>query len=231
MLKSYGMKTLLNDLLSNIRNTNFDLLEAKVFWEEQKKKYQQQGDEDNANFVWAILAIITIHHDYRSVHEKLQNAEYYEAWCEAEKVELTAKALNRHYPQLFETIVDIYRQVLILQSLYPYKLFSSSEILIEEHKCSICGKVRNFRNPCGHKVGFLYNGELCHNIVTKCQLVGIALVTDPVNKYAVAFAQDTNGKRIEYDYSPIAFLMKRWNNPYQFWNYQIKEKKIIFYKT
>ena len=85
------MKTLLNDLLSNIRNTNFDLLEAKVFWEEQKKKYQHQGDEENANFVWAILAIITIHHDYRSAHEKLQNAEYYEAWCEAEKVELTGQ--------------------------------------------------------------------------------------------------------------------------------------------
>lgn len=94
MLKSYGMKTLLNDLLSNIRNTNFDLLEAKVFWEEQKKKYQQQGDEDNANFVWAILSIITIHHDYRSVHEKLLNEEYYEAWCEAERVELTAKSLK-----------------------------------------------------------------------------------------------------------------------------------------
>ena len=229
------MKTQLNDLLSNIRNTNYDLLEAKVFWDEQKKKYQQQGDEEKANFVWAILAIITIHHDYLSVHEKLQNAEYYEAWCEAEKVELTAKSLKRNNTQLYENIADIYKQIQILQSLYPYNLFFSHEVLIEEHKCSICGRVRNFRNPCEHKVGLIYNGDLCCNIVTRAKLVGISLVTNPANKYSVVFAQETNGEKKEYDYSPLAFIMKRWNNPYQFWNYCIKEnekdKTIQFYMT
>ena len=125
-----------------------------------------------------------------------------------------------------DTIALIINQVHIIQSLFPYKLFTSTEILIKEERCSICGATRNVFKPCGHQKGHVYNGKLCYNTVTRCDIVGLSLVTNPVKKYAVVFQQDKRGNEIEYSYNYIDALMYYWQKPYQFWNYYVIDNNI-----
>jgi len=221
----------INKLSDDLYSLQYDCDASRKLWERERKNYQLIGDEQNANLSWLALQIIDIHTKYRGIYITL-NAnnpnikKYYDAWCDAEQIEIIAGDVKRNFPTFYKTIEPIVDQIHVLQSLYPYKLFSSSEILIEEEKCSICNTVRDFRNPCGHIKGYVYGGNLCCNIVTKHQVLGLALVTNPVKKYAVLFQQDKQGNEIEYNYNYIDALMCYWGNPYHFWNYYIRDNVI-----
>ena len=67
--------------------------------------------------------------------------------------------------------------------------------MIEEAKCSICGK--NY-DECEHIVGKTYMGEMWYRIITKSELKEISIVENPINKKTrlIAF---TKGK-ITRDY-------------------------------
>ncbi len=107
----------------------------------------------------------------------------------------------------------------MLQSLYPYRLFISPEILELEKCCSICKKPISIRNPCGHRVGEIYDGEYCHRDVTQCKFLSISMVDDPVQKYSVPFLVDPNTgeKNDHYNYSVVEYLVKRWPSPFHDW--------------
>ena len=46
-----------------------------------------------------------------------------------------------------------------------------------------------------------------------------------MHKYAVAFLNDGKDNSVDhYDYSVLSALMKVWENPYKFWDYQITTK-------
>src|SRR4051812_6647847 len=76
------------------------------------------------------------------------------------------------------------------QSLFPYKVFLSPEMVFRA-ECSICGCTIQPRRPCGHIVGEIYKGEPCLRVIKSIdQVLGIALVTNPVQKYSVVFMHD-----------------------------------------
>lgn len=233
------MEAQINKLSTDIYSLTYNIDSAKAYWENNRQQYKASGEEQKANYSWLALQIIDIHSLYRQIFIKLNinnpdPKKYYSAWCDAEEIEIIASNIKRNFSSFYGTIERIVNQIHILQSIYPYQLFSSSEILIKEEKCSICGTIRDFYNPCGHTKGRLYNGELCCNIVTKCEIVGLAIVTNPVKKYAVLFQQDKNGKEVEYNYDYIYARMHCWSNPYAFWNYYIIDNvigKIIRFYT
>ncbi len=234
------METQINKLAIDIYSPAFDIIATKNDWKNRREHYQLSNNEQYSNYAWLALQIIDIHYLYRGIYIKLDiknknTRKYYEAWCDAEQIELIANNIKRNFPTFLNTIALIINQVHIIQSLFPYKLFTSTEILIKEEHCSICGAIRNIFKPCGHKKGYVYNGELCYNTITKCDIVGLSLVTNPVKKYAVVFQQDQTGHEIEYSYNYIDALMYYWQNPYQYWNYYIIDNKIgnviRFYKA
>lgn len=225
------METQINKLALDLYSPKFDIVKAKEDWNNLRKHYQSNNNEQFANYAWLALQIIDIHHLYRGIHFKLdiKNTnikKYYNAWCDAEQIELIASNITRNFPVFLDTIALIINQVHIIQSLFPYKLFTSTEILIKEERCSICGATRNVFKPCGHQKGHVYNGKLCYNTVTRCDIVGLSLVTNPVKKYAVVFQQDKRGNEIEYSYNYIDALMYYWQKPYQFWNYYVIDNNI-----
>ena len=107
-----------------------------------------------------------------------------------------------------------------LQSLYPYKVFFSTVIVIKERTCSICGEKRSLRYHCGHYVGHVYAGELCCDIVKKCELEGVDVVRNPEHKYSVAFINGENGQEDHYDYCLLDAIMADWVDPYNPWYYE-----------
>lgn len=215
------METRLNNLIPHIQESDFDYDIELENINKEIATAQQSGDEQQANQLWAIKSVVKIHKIFVDIFNLLKNSDYYNAWCKAEKVEICCNNLRRNFPYI-TTIDSIYNTITNLQSLYPYKLFCSYEMIITKEKCSICNQVRSLRNDCGHRRGYVYNGKFCCNIVEECTLKGISVVDNPVHKYAVLFPTIGNNQQQDnYDYLLVKGLMQYWQRPFQKWTYNI----------
>ena len=217
------MKNKASEILKHLFDDdfNYDITIAEL--DESRIRYRQQQDEENANIAWAIIEIISIHRDYKKVYLMLNDKHYYDAWCLLEQIEIRISNLFRNFKGVENAVNYISIIVRQLQSLYPYKVFMSTEIVIKERTCSICGKKRLIRQHCGHFPGHVYMGELCCDIVNKWELKGISLVFNPEHKYAVAFNSDgKEGRKDQYNYLLLDGLMELWKDPYAAWHYTTK---------
>jgi hypothetical protein len=218
------MRSRFNKEIEEIRTTDFNYDAALANWNLILHEFQDSNDPQSNN-VWAMISAIEVHQLYSLAFEQLKKANYYMAWCTLERAELVIAAIRRNDSEVYDAVKDISFQIQRVQSIYPYKAFASTEILIKEQKCSICDSVRSIRNDCGHRVGYVYNGNLCANIVTKAELKSVSIVTNPVHKYGVAFIKDEKGGTSDhYDYGILSAIIKVWESPYKFWDYQITTK-------
>lgn len=216
------MKNKASEILKHILDKDFDFEATIKEVDELRLAYRKQGDEENANIAWAAKSILLIHRDFRSAYSLLQEKQYYEAWCLMEDIEIGVDNLSRNCPGALNAVKYISLMVKQLQSLYPYKVFMSTEILIKERTCSICGQKRVIRRHCGHYPGYVYNGEMCKDIVKAAALEGISLVFDPEHKYAVAFPSDENGRKDQYNYMLLEEVVRFWKDPFMTWHYTTK---------
>lgn len=199
---------------------DYDVILQKI--ESEKRQAQISGQPDTANKLWGKWMVVAIHKKFTEVYKLLSVSEYYEAWCKAEEVEIDLRNLQRNDKNAYLAVKDLHTCITNLQSLYPYKIFFSHVMHIQKEECSICGKQRSVRNFCGHRKGYVYNGELCYNTVTKYDIKGVDIVFNPVHKYSVAFPVDENSNRQDkYDYTLLKGLMSYWKKPFQRWTYKI----------
>lgn len=211
-----------SEILKHIFDKGFDFDATIKEVDELRLGYRQQGDVEKANTSWALMVILRIHRDFRKVHTMLLEKQYYEAWCLMETIEIAVDNLLRNFPGTLNAVKYISMMVWQLQSLYPYKVFMSTEILIKERTCSICGKKRTIRHHCGHFPGYVYNGEMCYDTIEAAAFEGVSFVFDPEHKYAVAFLSDGNGRKDQYDYMLLEGVMKFWKDPFMIWHYTTK---------
>lgn len=211
-----------SEILKHIFDKGFDFDATIKEVDELRLGYRQQGDVEKANTSWALMVILRIHRDFRKVHTMLLEKQFYEAWCLMETIEIAVDNLLRNFPGTLNAVKYISMMVWQLQSLYPYKVFMSTEILIKERTCSICGKKRTIRHHCGHFPGYVYNGEMCYDTIEAAAFEGLALVFDPEHKYAVAFLSDGNGRKDQYNYMLLEEVMKYWRDPFMAWHYTTK---------
>lgn len=194
-----------------------------------KKKYVKIGDENKANEIWVYEQILKIQSLYLQAYEELVNLKFYEGWCTFERCGLKIRFLKPHFDiqnnNYFIEFID--NHIKRYQSIFPYKIFMSPEVLKSEMTCSICEKRINIRNPCGHEVGEVYNGEMCYKIITKSEFLGVAMVENPSQNYSVPFIIDNKtGEKIDqYDYSVVKYLMKRLQSPFDSWDVAFKKKR------
>ena len=216
------MKNKATEILKHILDKDFVFDATIDDVDKLRLDYRQSGEEEKANTAWAVMVILRIHRDFRIVHSLLQENKYYEAWCLMERIEIAVGNLLRNCPGALNAVKYISMMVRQLQSLYPYKVFMSTEFLIKERTCSICGKKRAIRHHCGHFPGYVYNGEMCYDTVEAAALEGISIVFDPEHKYAVAFLSDENGRKDQYNYMLLEEVMKFWKDPFMTWHYTTK---------
>ena len=211
-----------SEILKHIFDKGFDFDATIKEVDELRLGYRQQGDVGKANTSWALMVILRIHRDFRKVHTMLLEKQFYDAWCLMETIEIAVNNLLRNFPGTLNAVKYISMMVWQLQSLYPYKVFMSTEILIKERTCSICGKKRTIRHHCGHFPGYVYNGEMCYDTIEAAAFEGVSFVFDPEHKYAVAFLSDGNGRKDQYDYMLLEGVMKFWKDPFMIWHYTTK---------
>jgi hypothetical protein len=189
---------------------------------EHKKAAVAAGDQPLAKHIWCLEHTIEAQQLFLKAYRQLQDRAYFDAWCTLEQVELALGRLRPHFDAEWQHYRLAYMEkiVLGLQSLFPYKIFMSPELLEEEKLCSICNKPVTIRNPCGHKVGEVYDGQYCVRSVTKFRVLGAAMVKNPVQKYSVPFYVDQQTGKTQdcYNYISIEHLVKRWPSPWADWN-------------
>lgn len=179
-------------------------------------------NEGLAKELWCLEQTLEIQAKFLRAFDNLQHGNFYGAWSELEQVEITFRFLDPHLkdpPAGFR--LDFFREkTKQLQGLFPYRFFFSPEIIEHEKKCNICGAIVSIRNGCGHRVGEVYGGELCIRIVTKMSVVGMAIVTAPVQKYSVLFVVDPEtGSSDHHNYSLLQYVMRRIRSPFDAWTY------------
>ena len=93
--------------------------------------------------------------------------------------------------------------------------------------CSICERRRSIRNPCGHLLGEIYNGELCLRHVKDLKLLEVSFVEKPVQKYSVPFNVDSKtGEQLDqYDYSLVRYVINGLREPFDEWDSNWTQKK------
>ena len=180
-----------------------------------------QGNQDQSKYIWCLKTSSDIIDIYLKSFNLLKLEKFYEAWCKLEQIEIKFQNLRRHFPtKLKDYKIDFIMKIVEqYQSLYPYKIFASTEFLEIEKKCNICGQIVNIRNTCGHRVGEIYNGDLCIRIVSNIKILGISVVEKPVHKYSVLFLSDQEtGKQIDnYNYELLKWVIERLENPFDDW--------------
>jgi hypothetical protein len=186
-------------------------------------------DKDGeAKGLWCLEETLAVQEWYLKAFRLLKVGKYYDAWCALEQVELAYHRLSRHFQDKGGTFsLDlILEQTRRFQGLFPYHAFFSTGMMQLEKLCTICRRIVEIRNPCGHRVGEIYKGEMCARLITRAELLEISIVWSPRNKYAVAFLVDrgTGSGNDPYDYSLLAYVLRGLRRPFDEWSYTWTKK-------
>ena len=217
--------------LKNIHLLTYDsLTEFHNELQQEKERLVNEKKQDDAKTIWILQTIIEIHKLYQNAFKLIKAKSYYEGWCQLEQIEITISSLKKHfqYSKTEYYLWHIEKSVKNLQVIFPYRLFASMEVLKKKIKCSVCQQEISIRNPCGHIIGEIYNGEMCYRIITEADILGISLVQNPGNKYSVMFLKDekTNEQVDQYDYSAIDYLFSHITSPYEPWQLDVSLREI-----
>ena len=180
------------------------------------------GDEAVAKWCWTREEALIAHQRYQTAFGQIKGGSSYDGWCTLEQAEITLKLVRRHlssteWQRLGLDFLATHIQR--WQSLFPYKVFISPEIVHHEKQCTICGQVVHLRSGCEHRKGEIYQGRQCQHLVTKPEFVGISFVDKPVQKYSVAFTQDpvTGAPKDHYNYGSVQYVARGLRAPYDGW--------------
>jgi hypothetical protein len=188
---------------------------------DEKRRAVAQGDESLARHLWCLETVLGIQSTYQLAFTAIKRQHFYNAWCALERCEIDLANLEHHFSHEWDRfwMRFINDHVERWQSLFPYKLFVSPEIVELEKLCSICKRPITIRNTCGHMVGEIYGGELCFRIVSQAKAMAMAIVRTPVQKYSVGFPTDPKtGHRVDtYDYRLVRYASDRLESAFHGW--------------
>jgi len=186
-----------------------------------KSRLVSQGKQAEAKEIWCLENALLAQNMYIKFINLLRREKFYKAWCLLEQCEITLGNLKRHFPQMLsqEFYLDfLYHQVPLWQKVFPYRIFNSTEFLEKKILCSTCKSPITPRKFCGHEKGEIYDGEICYRIIEDYEIVGFAMVKNPVNKYSVPFKTDENGKTVDhYDYKCIKMIIRELPTLFYWW--------------
>ncbi len=203
------------------KNTRLDSDTIKDGLSELKTTAVSAGNEPLANDIWFYETVLKIQSEFLSVYSLLKKDEdkaYDSAWCLLEQIEIALGSIRDNFPERVKdcNLEFIEKVIFNLQKLFPYRLFMSREMVVKSSECSICHTKTSIRNPCPHKVGKLYNGEICCTVITGMEFLSMHIVTDPFDKFCVPHMEG-----VKYNYSLLKKLMEAWDNPYDNWYVEI----------
>lgn len=225
-MKLSQVKVFLKELPNSLHMDEEQVMSVLVSLREQKSLAVDNNDQALAKEIWCYEQTLKIQRNFLKAYQEMKDGNYYEAWCLLEDIENGVIFLEKHLD--FASVEAnnfklgfIKEHVKKFQSLYPYKVFLSPGILKIEEKCSVCQKAVSLRDYCGHEIGEIYDGEMCYREVTQADLIEVSVVTNPVQKYSVAFT----GDRDHYNYSLVEYVARGLQTPFHLWEISWMKKR------
>ena len=197
-----------------------------------KTQAVSKENEAFAKDIWCYEALLKAQDKYIQAFSQIREGDFYEAWCNLEQAEIKLHHLRKHFQDQKDQYCVSFMEEHIkkIQSLYPYKLFSSIGFVKKEVRCGICNSVITPRSNCGHRKGEIYRGVMCTHIVTELEFFESSFVTSPRHKYAVPFLVGEDGEKYDqYDYTFVDQVICTLNSPFQWWDYEWTKKEVPHY--
>lgn len=180
--------------------------------------------------MWCLETILEAQELYISAFFALKARNYYDGWCKLADAEVLLEFLAPHYLDLNHEyhVLFMTKQIALLQSLFPYRTFASAEILHTKVRCSICKQELRIRHPCGHRVGRLYDGQMCVREVLEYKALAVAMVPHPADKKNVFFLTDPqSGAQVDQNKYPVVkYLIDRIESPFDRWSVELTERRV-----
>lgn len=143
-------------------------------------------NEELANAQYVAKQYINLLCHISNFFNLLNNKEYKISWNALQDCLDSAYWIGKYtkMENRFE-IPDIVQLLSSYESLYPYKVFASTEMIISKSEWSICCK--SFQSfDCNHIKGYLYWGEVAaENLIEVKELQAVAIVSNPLDKRCV----------------------------------------------
>ncbi|MEB8676915.1 SEC-C domain-containing protein [Bacillus cereus] len=187
-----------------------------------------RGNQLEAKNIWCLEQVYKVINHFITAYSQLVDKKYFQAWCELDRADIELYFLRKHlnYNGNKYNLEFIEKKIYQLQKLFPYKYFLSRESVVKNWTCSICNQKITIRHFCEHKIGEIYNGEMCGRIAGDIEFQATAIVTNPFDKYAVIFPEEK-----EYNYAILENLMLNWHNPFEQWTLIINKELNNEYKN
>ena len=188
------------------------------FWQrlsEVKRDCVGQNNQIQAKAAWCLEIIGHIQDNFVSALLHIRSESYRKAWDLLERCEKAITSLDRHFVESQGEfgIEHVRVHTLQLQQLYNLKWGFSPGLLYEEVCCSVCQTKRMLRETCGHEVGEIYDGRMCHNVVQKAKILHVSLVDNPAQRYSVIWPDD------ETQFIVLRHLADELLSPWDAWAY------------
>lgn len=193
------------------------LIFIEEYYNELVKEQQaaiSQKNEFLANELWAKIQTYNILKNYMWAYSDLKQKNYIDAWNLLDKIDINLSVVEKNFDLSKLFMLPFLRDIVPkYMKLFPYKFFMSRESVIKSSECSVCHKEFKLRNRCDHTPGKLYLGEVCTRVIKEISIVGISIVTNPVDRNTVL-----HGKDIYYDYSNLERLIEMLTSPFQWFD-------------
>jgi hypothetical protein len=181
-----------------------------------------KGDDVAAGAAWCLETVADAQDRYLEACRSMRDDLFHGAWCSLEQAEIALLFLARHFTdQNNEYGVHFLEgHIPRWQKLFPYRHFLSPGFVQQAIHCSVCDHRLTPRNQCEHRVGDLHNGEMVHRVGKQVRMLEISIVTNPVQKYSVAFMPGH-----KYNYAAVHYVERAMPSPWYKWDVQVTSRQ------
>jgi len=216
---------LARDWLRNYRErpASPSLSEHQHFLAQLKREAVSANDQMTAKAVWCLETIGQIQSLFETSFSDLVEDDFENAWIGLDRAETEIYLLDRHFAEETEEfgIEHVRIHAKQFQELYPVKWGISPGYLRTDIRCSICNARWTLRNRCLHKLGEIYDGDMCGKVIHGLEFLHIALVENPAQKYSVIFPNGND----DYRFQLVKYVVDGLKSPWACWSYQREERR------
>ena len=205
------------------RSSNVLPEECREILTRQKNDAVSRGEQFSSKAIWCMETIGKIQDSFVSSILQLKEGAFKESWSSLGECKNQISQLDKHFTEVDNEfgIEHIRTHVKQIRELYPLHVGISPGLLIREKTCSICDTKLTLRAGCEHNFNEIYDGEMCHAVVTQFELLHVALVDNPAQNSTYIWPEIDGNPSFEM----LTFLAKAWNSPWDRWSYTKEERR------
>ena len=203
------------------RSANSSFSDHQLLLSQSKSDAVSVNDQLTAKAMWCLETIGRIQEQFESSFLDIRSGKFMSAWNRLESCEIAIHFLDKNFTEKDGEFGVEHARVHTrqFQDLLPYKWGISPGYLRTDIRCTICDTKWTLRKRCVHKEGEIYEGKRCGKKICKFQILELALVENPAQKYSVVNVIGDDDPRFEV----VKFVVDALKSPWHCWSFHKEE--------